>query len=81
MFHIECIWFVYAQFLQTELDKVKQEWNYHKISIRKVVKFLEFRINYIIYLKVIFPKVFVSLSLMLQMLQHNEIMKMSSAKL
>ena len=81
MFHIECIWFVYAQFLQTELDKVKQEWNYHKISIRKVVKLLEFRINYIIYLKVIFPKVFVSLSLMLQMLQHNEIMKMSSAKL
>ena len=35
MFHMECIWFVYAQFTQTQLDEVKQEWNYHKIRYSK----------------------------------------------
>ena len=35
MFHMECIWFVYAQFIQTELNEVKQEWNYHKIRYSK----------------------------------------------
>ena len=30
MFHIECVWFVYVQFIRTQLDEVKQEWNYHK---------------------------------------------------
>ena len=35
MFHMECIWFVYAQFIQTQLDEVKQEWNYHKIRYSK----------------------------------------------
>ena len=24
------LWFVYAQFIQTQLNEVKQEWNYHK---------------------------------------------------
>ena len=72
MFHMESIWVVYAQFIQAQLDEVKQEWNYHKIykDIGKIVNFLEFRNKYLIYmnLKVIFPKVIVSLSLMLQML-------------
>ena len=31
MFHMKCIWFVYARFIQTELEEVKQEWNYHEI--------------------------------------------------
>ena len=35
MFHMECIWFVYAQFIQIQLDEVKQEWNYHKIRYSK----------------------------------------------
>ena len=35
MFHMECIWFVYAQFIETQLDEVKQEWNYHKIRCSK----------------------------------------------
>ena len=35
MFCVECIWFVYAQFIQTQLDEVKQEWNYHKIRYSK----------------------------------------------
>ena len=35
MFHMECIWLVYAQFIQTQLDEVKQEWNYHKIIYSK----------------------------------------------
>ena len=35
MFHMECICFVYAQFIQTQLDEVKQEWNYHKIRYSK----------------------------------------------
>ena len=35
MFHMKCIWFVYAQFTQTQLDEVKQEWNYHKIRYSK----------------------------------------------
>ena len=29
--HMECVWFVYSDFLQSELDKVKQEWNTHYI--------------------------------------------------
>ena len=33
MFRMKCIWFVYAQFIQTRLDEVKQEWNYHKNKI------------------------------------------------
>ena len=35
MIHMKCIWFVYAQYIQTQLDKVKQEWNYHKIRSSK----------------------------------------------
>ena len=35
MFHKECIWFVYAQFIQTQLAEVKHEWNYHKIRYSK----------------------------------------------
>ena len=35
MFHMECIWFVYAQFIQTQLDEVKQKWNYHKTRYSK----------------------------------------------
>ena len=48
MFHMESIWVVYAQFIQAQLDKVKQEWNYHKIykDIGKIVNFLEFRSKY-----------------------------------
>ena len=30
-FHMECAWFVYANFLQRELDIVKEEWNTHYI--------------------------------------------------
>lgn len=29
--HMECVWFVYSDLLQLELDKVKQEWNTHYI--------------------------------------------------
>ena len=29
--HMECVWFVFSNFLQSELDKVKQEWNTHYI--------------------------------------------------
>jgi len=29
--HKACVWFVYSKFLQTELDKVKIEWNNHYI--------------------------------------------------
>ena len=35
MFHAECIWFVYTRFIQTSLDEVNQEWNYHKIRYSK----------------------------------------------
>ena len=28
---MECIWFVYADFLQRKLDEVKNEWNLHTI--------------------------------------------------
>ena len=35
MFHMECIWFVYTQFIQTQLNEVKQEWNYHEIRYFK----------------------------------------------
>ena len=33
--NMKCIWFVYAQFIQTQLDEVKQEWNYHEIRYSK----------------------------------------------
>ena len=36
MINMECIWFAYAQFIQTQLDEVKQEWDYHKIRYSKV---------------------------------------------
>ena len=29
--HLECIWFVYADFLQSPLDEVVHEWNTHYI--------------------------------------------------
>ena len=29
--HMECVWFVFSDFLQLELDKVKDEWNIHFI--------------------------------------------------
>ena len=29
--HMECVWFVFSNFLQLELEKVKQEWNMHYI--------------------------------------------------
>ena len=29
--HMECIWFVYAKFLQTQLDEVRYQWNMHYI--------------------------------------------------
>ena len=29
--HMECAWFVYSGFLQSELDKLKEEWNTHLI--------------------------------------------------
>ena len=35
MFHMECIWFVYAQFIQIRLDEIKQGWNYDKIRSSK----------------------------------------------
>ena len=28
---MECVWFVYSELLQLELDKVKREWNTHYI--------------------------------------------------
>ena len=28
---MECVWFVFSDFLQLELDKVKDEWNMHFI--------------------------------------------------
>ena len=33
--HMECIWFVYADFLQRKLDEIKNEWNLHTIRYRK----------------------------------------------
>ena len=33
--HVECIWFVYADFLQRKLDEVRNEWNLHTIKYRK----------------------------------------------
>ena len=30
-FHMECAWFVYSEFLQREMDTVKDEWNSHYI--------------------------------------------------
>ena len=81
--NMKCIWFVYANLFKPNQRKLNKSGIIIKQDIRKVVKFLKFRINYIIYLnlKVIFPKVSVSPSLMLKMLQHNGIMKISSAKL
>ena len=35
MFHMEYRWFAYAQFSQTQLDEVKEEWIYHKIRYSK----------------------------------------------
>ena len=29
--HMECVWFVFAKFLQTQLNEVKYEWNTHYI--------------------------------------------------
>ena len=39
MFYMECIWFVYAQFIQSQFHEVKQEWNYHKIRHPKDCQF------------------------------------------
>ena len=33
--HMECAWFVYSDFLQMELDKLKREWNMHTIRKSK----------------------------------------------
>ena len=33
--YMECIWFVYADFLQRKLDEVKDEWNLHTVRYRK----------------------------------------------
>ena len=30
-FQLECAWFVFSDFLQAELDKMKEEWNTHRI--------------------------------------------------
>ena len=30
--HMECVWFVFSDFLQLELDKVKDEWNMYSIG-------------------------------------------------
>ena len=35
MFHMECICFVYARFIQTQSDELKEELNYHKIRYSK----------------------------------------------
>ena len=35
VFHMECIWFVYADCLQCKLDEVKNEWNLHTIRYTK----------------------------------------------
>ena len=29
--HLECVWFVFSDFLQLEMDKVKHEWDMHFI--------------------------------------------------
>ena len=33
--HMECIWFVYADFLQRKLDEIKNEWNLHTVRYTK----------------------------------------------
>ena len=33
---MECIWFMYADFLQRKLDEVKNEWNLHTIRYTKL---------------------------------------------
>ena len=35
MFHMECIWFGYAQFIPSQLDKDKLDWNHHEIRYSK----------------------------------------------
>ena len=30
-FHMECLWFIFSKFMQTELDRIKNEWNSHFI--------------------------------------------------
>ena len=42
--HMECVWFVFANFLQQELDIVKEEWNTHYIrrsNFTEVENFLD----------------------------------------
>lgn len=35
MSHVSCVWFVYAQFIQSQLSNVKQDWKYHEIGYSK----------------------------------------------
>ena len=35
MFHMECIWFGYAQFIPSQLDEDKLDWNHHEIRYSK----------------------------------------------
>ena len=30
-FQMECAWFVFSDLLQAELDKMKEEWNTHRV--------------------------------------------------
>ena len=30
--HVECLWFCFSRVLQNDLDKVKEQWNSHKIN-------------------------------------------------
>ena len=41
---MEYVWFIHAQFIQIESDKVKQEWNYYIKIYLKIAKVLEFPI-------------------------------------
>ena len=70
MFHMEYVWFIHAQFIQTESDKVKQEWNYYKKNIFKNCQSSGIPNTYIIFLnlKVLLPYVVMLLNLLLQML-------------
>ena len=31
VFHIECLWFIFSALIQHDLDRVREEWNLHKI--------------------------------------------------
>ena len=31
-FHTECLWFCFSRILQNHLDKVKEQWNSHKVT-------------------------------------------------